>query len=1069
MQMVRARSRWLGVIAISLCLLSSTPAQKSFNDLYESREFARALARARTQDERSALLVTKKHLVNVELRKALLAEGNGLLSEGSYSQAADLFGLARAVADQIGDTEGIGAASLNIGTVYYLQGDYVKALDSYQKARTIFEGKKDKAELARVLVGIGYVLKEQGQRSQALEALQQALTQLEALGVHAVSGELADVLNAIGGIHSEEGDYTLAIKLFERSAAVRDNAYNTLQIGNAFYAQGNLLQARDYYQKAFARLEQTGAAAGPGITTALLGSMANVYYQLGNHELALKYYQRNLVLLEKFNDKSGLAVTLEGIGNVYRREGDFARALESYLRSVKFGEVPGSKVNTATALGNIGLVRALQGDTAEALKYYAKSLEQFETAGNKVGMARMLANIGNSYYTQGNFDQALDAFQKCLALREAMDDKTSVAETLIGIGTTYATQRNFAPALESFQKAYSLFEQRKDKAGAAAALKGIANNYSLQEDYAQAVSFAERAVPLAAQADAQDLSWEIFFEIGKYHKALNQPAAARQAFEEAARISQAMQSRPAITDHYQTFPRKLLELYAELISLLVEQEKNTEAFLYADLAKVQALRSVLRKNELQISKTLSPVEKAQEQELTSALVALDLQNTRERERRQPDETVLLEIDRRVRQARTEHDAFRTKLTATHPRLLVYRGQVPQLKILEAAASLIPDAKSAFIQYVLTESKAYLFVLTKNSNVLRSSTPRNTRQRTGPAGLDLKVYTLSIQRRDLVERIALFRQSIARRDEDLEQRALQLYDLLLRPAAEQLKDVRTLVIAPDQELWALPFQALQPREHHYLIEQTALSYVPALSVLREMTRARTPGSSRSPNARGLVVFGNPKVTKELETRIGLTITGPVADPRLDAEPEFQKLRQISERDANIYAGTEASEIRAKTEVNKYGTLYFATRSLIDDVSPLSSFVVLAEDETRRQENGLLQAWEIMQLDSKARVVMLPWSASARGQLEGGSGEVGMMWAWFVSGTPTTLISQWTTTSTSTAELMAEFYLNLDAKTRPNKQRASKSEALKLAVQNLMQNDEYRHPYFWAGFDVIGDGQ
>jgi len=1060
----------LWVIAVSLCLSISAFTQEQSNDPHEIQEFARALIRAKTQEERGALLVTKKHLVTVQLRKALLAEGNSFLAEGRYSEASDAFGQASTIADQIGDKAGIGAASLNIGTVYYLLGDYDRALGSYQKARTIFEEKKDGAELARALVGIGYVHKEQGRRSEALEALQQALTQIEVLGTQVNKEELTDVLNAIGSIYSEEGNYGTAIKFFQRSSVLLDNAENILNIGKAFDSQGNFLQALEYYHKAFTKLDGQKAGSAPGITTALLGSMANVYYRLGNYELALQYYQRNFLLLERFNDKSGLAVTLEGMGNVYRIEGDFARALESYLRSVKFAEESGGKVNTAAALGSIGLVRALQGNSAEALKYYTKSMEQFETSGNKVGMARVLVNIGNSYSTQGSFEQALDAFQKGLVLREEMDDKAGVADILVGIGATYAAQRSFAQTLESLQRAFSVFEHLADKEGMATALKGIAINYALQGEYSQALSFAERAAPLAALADAQDLRWHIYFEIGKYNRALGQPIQARQAFEEAIQISQALQSRPSISERYQTSPQEVLGLYAELVSLLVEQEKTTEAFFYADLAKVQAVRSVLRQKELWINKTLTPLEKAKEQKLTSALVALDLQAARERQRRQPDKTVLQGIDNRFRQARREQEAFKTKLWAAHPRLPVYRGQVPQLKSLEEASSLLPDETSAFLQYVITERKAYLFVLTRNPNVSQANVFRNARERSGGTKLNLKVYPLSIQRRDLVERIAVLRQSIQRRDETFEQSALQLYDLLLRPAEEQLRGMRTILIAPDRELWALPFQALQPSENHYLIEQAAISYVPSLSILREMAKPRVSRASKSLRAPALIVFGNPKMSKEIEARVSLTNSGPIVESPLDVEAELQKIKQMSGREhAKIYTGAEAREDRAKAEVNNYDMLYFATRSVIDGASPLYSYVVLAEDEVGHRDDGLLQAWEIMQLDSKARVVILPWSATARGQLEAGSGVVGMMWAWFVSGSPTTLISQWTTASTSTAELMAGFHLNLNAQAGATKKRRSRAEALKLSIRQLMQNNGYRHPYYWAGFVVMGDGR
>ena len=77
-------------------------------------------------------------------------------------------------------------------------------------------------------------------------------------------------------------------------------------------------------------------------------------------------------------------------------------------------------------------------------------------------------------------------------------------------------------------------------------------------------------------------------------------------------------------------------------------------------------------------------------------------------------------------------------------------------------------------------------------------------------------------------------------------------------------------------------------------------------------------------------------------------------------------------------------------------------------------------------------------------------------------IGMTWAMFIAGTPTTVASQWKVESTSTTELMLEFHRQLLTG------KTTKAEALRRASLTLMKSVKYRHPSYWAGWVLVGDG-
>jgi CHAT domain-containing protein len=82
-------------------------------------------------------------------------------------------------------------------------------------------------------------------------------------------------------------------------------------------------------------------------------------------------------------------------------------------------------------------------------------------------------------------------------------------------------------------------------------------------------------------------------------------------------------------------------------------------------------------------------------------------------------------------------------------------------------------------------------------------------------------------------------------------------------------------------------------------------------------------------------------------------------------------------------------------------------------------------------------------------------------------IGLSWALFVAGVPSTVVSQWQVESASTRDLMLEFHRQLRAPSA--KAKATKAEALRQAALKLLKKAETSHPFYWAGFVLVGDGR
>ena len=80
-------------------------------------------------------------------------------------------------------------------------------------------------------------------------------------------------------------------------------------------------------------------------------------------------------------------------------------------------------------------------------------------------------------------------------------------------------------------------------------------------------------------------------------------------------------------------------------------------------------------------------------------------------------------------------------------------------------------------------------------------------------------------------------------------------------------------------------------------------------------------------------------------------------------------------------------------------------------------------------------------------------------------IGFSWAMFMAGVPSIVVSQWKVESAGTRDLMVDFHRGLLS----SKSKPAKSEALRQAALKLMKNPATSHPFYWAGFVLVGDGR
>lgn len=265
-------------------------------------------------------------------------------------------------------------------------------------------------------------------------------------------------------------------------------------------------------------------------------------------------------------------------------------------------------------------------------------------------------------------------------------------------------------------------------------------------------------------------------------------------------------------------------------------------------------------------------------------------------------------------------------------------------------------------------------------------------------------------------------------------AAHLYDVLLRPLEPSLKGIMRLALVPDGELGALPFSALVrtlpagPGDYQgaeYALDRYEIRYFPS---------ARLLAPSPQPTGPTLAVFRDVPGAAE-EYRALTAILPPTA--------------------LRVMTGGQATETAVRAAAPKYAILHLAVHALADERDPLESHLVLGADAS---QDGIWHLAEIAAERRHSQLVVLSACETLSGPVSPGEGVIGLARAFLVSGAHSVLATDWPVTA-STANVMGVFYQEM-------RNGASPGQALRSAQLRERRAAATSHPFFWAGFELVG---
>lgn len=851
--------------------------------------------------------------------------------------------------------------------------------------------------------------------------------------------------------------------------------------GNALVHLGQYAQALEDYRQACAVQSEQGEnqLAAARLQTNMVGVLKN----LGRYEESLALADDARKTLQPWGQSRYLATLEMNVGSTYRLIGRYEDALAAYARGEAVFAALGDQVQAAQMHINRARTLVCMDRFREAEALLRTASRVLTEAGKAVPAARADLNLATLLSRQGHHRRALETYAAVRSSFVALGVETDVAVTDLYCTYDYLALNLLPEALELATHAQGFFAQQKMPRYVALAAGNRAIAARKMGHYTEALNalltarsiFAERgalieialldvekaiclremqdpqaAVTVATEAmeiltdhslplqvacarltladcllaagevdqaatlyslarevlgEVPSLAWHAHDGLGRTTEAREQMEEALQHYCEAIACIEIAEEQLGIDEYRAGFLDDKLAVYQRAVRLALALGDQEAAFAHAAQSKTGVWRDALTQRETKKERQARLQALRQEWHWLYSRLTRPDENEDTLRSGETEELCwvrLRALERHFAQARRQSSPAIRRLPALS--LSDIRGRVP--------------ANTLLLDYYCTAEEVIVFLISATDvRVFEHLSPLVAVER----AVNRWRFNIESVRFSVLD--GQSPSSVELSDEAYDVLGV-LYELLIKPLEPHLVDYQSLWVIPHGVLWTVPFAALHNGRQH-LVERFELTCLPGWVTPEQSDQGEMPAFSDAP-----------------------LIVGYSAEGRLlHTVSEAQAVATMLGKGELLLEG-EATTDRLRMGAHSSTLLHLATHGLFRPDAPHFSALHLAD--------GWLTAADLDEWDLP-RVRLVTLSACETGRsLSWGSDLLGLARGFFRAGARQLVVSLWAVDDASTPELMACFYGAL---------RTGERAAAALQKAQVVALEKYRHPFYWAGFEVM----
>lgn len=251
--------------------------------------------------------------------------------------------------------------------------------------------------------------------------------------------------------------------------------------------------------------------------------------------------------------------------------------------------------------------------------------------------------------------------------------------------------------------------------------------------------------------------------------------------------------------------------------------------------------------------------------------------------------------------------------------------------------------------------------------------------------------------------------------------------LLEPYVDLIPAGETICVVPSGPLFQVPICAL-PCQGKYLIERNPVFALPSLTTLAY----RSAQPARAGYAAPLVLGDS---------------LGDLQNARSEARYVASAMGTRPIVGRNVERRTVAERVKT------CDLLHIACHAVYDSTNPERSGFYLAD-------GSIFSAVEFLSLRTRARIAVLSACESGVADIRNGDEMVGLSASLMFAGASAVIATLWKAPDRGTRDLMERFYDEVLTR------GSDFAVALQRAQQACLSQASYAHPYYWAGFQLVG---